>query len=123
MNDTLADAFIKRCIFCEIAHHDLRGQVEQRWDNSVLFTPLNPCVPGHKLVVPLRHVKDAAEDPDVTAEAYRDAASYLKQLDVQANLITSIGADATQSVWHLHVHVIPRFRGDNVALPWTYQRR
>lgn len=85
-----------------------------------VFEPLNPVVPGHLLVVPDTHVRDAAEDPDVAAGAMEVAAT-IAQRYTAANIITSIGADATQSVFHLHAHVVPRRPGDGLLLPWSGQ--
>ncbi|KUH36133.1 HIT domain-containing protein [Streptomyces kanasensis] len=76
---------------------------------------------GHVLVIPRVHVADAIEDPDVTAAAVRRAAQYAAEAGGDLNLITSVGADATQTVFHLHWHVVPRTAGDGLPLPWTPQ--
>ncbi|OHT47970.1 hypothetical protein BKG71_25700 [Mycobacteroides chelonae] len=50
------------------------------------------------------------------------AAVYLQRRgDIQANVITSIGPDATQTVFHTHIHVVPRRENDGLHLPWTGQ--
>jgi histidine triad (HIT) family protein len=74
--------------------------------------------PGHLLVVPRVHVADATTDPEVTAEVFAAAAELARDLR-PCNLITSCGEAATQSVFHLHVHLVPRREGDGLALPWT----
>lgn len=107
------------CPFCErIEARDFR------MDRAVLeagfFPPLNPVVPGHMLVVPLRHVNDAAEDPFLTGQVMTLAARLAGRLG-DCNLITSIGPAATQTVFHLHIHVVPRRTGDGLALPWVTQ--
>lgn len=108
------------CVFCDIATCDPHSQVEVRIRESVVITPLNPVVPDHKLVIPMRHVEDAGRDPHATAQVMRDTAIYLKRYDVgDCNIITSVGEDATQTIWHLHVHIVPRCAGDGLALPWT----
>jgi histidine triad (HIT) family protein len=84
----------------------------------VSFEPLGPVVPGHLLVVPKRHVTDARVDPAVTADTYRVAALLAREAG-ECNLITSVGAAATQSVFHLHVHVVPRRPSDGLRLPWV----
>jgi histidine triad (HIT) family protein len=109
------------CVFCDIVN----GQAPKPEHFSdiadvVIFEPLNPVTWGHLLVVPKRHVQDAGEDPDVTAAAMRTA-SVLVQSWPSANIITSIGVPATQSVGHLHLHVVPRREGDGLHLPWTGQ--
>jgi histidine triad (HIT) family protein len=102
------------CAFCPYFEGATRpGQV-------LAITPLNPVVPGHMLFVPEQHVEDAGEDPDVTADTMRAAASYARTLD-SCNIITSKGRDATQSVFHLHIHVVPRKPNDGLLLPWSNQ--
>ncbi|QQS21503.1 HIT domain-containing protein [Candidatus Saccharibacteria bacterium] len=110
------------CAFCRIAHSDPQGQVEITTDHGVVFTPLSPCVPGHKLVVPRLHIASAADNPGIAAQVFQDAATYVRDHGLQANLITSVGPDATQTMFHLHVHIVPRSAGDGVLLPWSYQR-
>lgn len=87
---------------------------------SVTFEPLNPVVPGHRLFVPRVHVADALERPDVTGHVMRYAAQWAAGHRMNpCNLITSAGREATQTVFHLHIHVVPRRDGDGLALPWT----
>jgi histidine triad (HIT) family protein len=106
------------CPFCQrIKAGEYTGQSY----GVVTFEPLHPVTAGHLLVVPRQHVRHAATAPSVTAEVMRQAAGIAGKLDTAANIITSIGADATQTVFHLHVHVIPRRRGDGLHLPWTGQ--
>jgi histidine triad (HIT) family protein len=109
---------LKACPFC------IRIRLEQ-FDaddgRAVVFAPLNPVTPGHLLIVPKTHVKDAASSPDITAYTYRLAAQLAKEQGGSFNLITSAGNPATQSVHHLHIHYIPRVAGDDLHLPWTGQ--
>lgn len=101
------------CVFCDkIA----AGDYLDEYDGIVHFAPLNPVTPGHLLVVPKIHVSDATEDPRVTGMTMFYAASLAK---APCNLITSAGREATQSVFHLHVHVVPRVKGDGLKLPWS----
>lgn len=105
------------CLFCEriaLKSYDRASTL------AVSFEPLNPVVPGHLLVVPRMHVVDAVEMPSVTAETMRFAALLADDVG-DCNLITSIGPLATQSVRHLHIHIVPRRAGDELALPWTGQ--
>jgi histidine triad (HIT) family protein len=103
-------------------------QYEREWvlppshGHVVAFAPLNPVTPGHMLVVPQAHVPDAAHSPDVTASVMFAAAILAGEVG-SCNIITSVGESATQSVFHLHVHVVPRRFGDGLALPWTGQQR
>lgn len=88
-----------------------------------VFEPLNPVTRGHLLVVPFQHVRDAAQEPHITAFVMEHAGRLLKNFDIQANIITSVGTDATQTVFHLHAHIVPRRPGDGLHLPWTGQAR
>lgn len=106
----------KRCVFC--AKFDgLPADVE-----VTDFEPLNPVAEGHRLVVPRKHVAHFAEDPKTSAKVMEHAA-YLSQWIPSFNIVTSKGKNATQSVFHLHVHIIPRREGDGLKLPWTGQKK
>ncbi len=109
------------CVFCEIVQRDPKGQIERHTPHAVVFTPLSPVIPGHKLVVSRAHVGSALENAGVTADTIRDAVQYAAKYGDQMNLITSVGKDATQTVRHLHIHIVPRHAGDGLALPWTGQ--
>ena len=108
------------CVFCDIATGAAPADVVRDWGACIAFTPLNPRVAGHVLVVPRAHVRDFVESPSVTALVAMRAAEYAVDVG-DANLITSRGAAATQTVPHLHMHVVPRVAGDGLALPWTGQ--
>lgn len=111
------------CPFCQrISKADYEGIYYM--ENVVFFEPLNPVVPGHRLFVPRVHVTDAADHPQVTARVFGAAATYAEQkrfFHTDFNLITSAGGAATQSVFHLHVHYVPRRKDDGLLLPWTNQ--
>lgn len=112
------------CVFCEIVHGRAPAEVILRWPDAVAIRPLSPVVDGHLLVIPRVHVDDALDDPVVTAVAMHRAAQLggqygMKQPGMGLNFITSVGAAATQSVFHLHIHVVPRLEGDGLMLPWT----
>lgn len=85
------------------------------------FEPLNPVTPGHMLFVPFTHVRNASEHPTLTGLVFQAAARWGKEQNREYNLITSAGPNATQSVWHLHVHYVPRAMDDGLYLPWTGQ--
>ena len=90
---------------------------------AVSFEPLSPLVPGHLLVVPRKHVTDAGSSPLDAAAAMHLAAQIagpLKWAD-SYNIITSSGPEATQSVYHMHLHIVPRRAGDGLLLPWGGQ--
>lgn len=108
------------CVFCAIVRGEAEATIAWRWADAMAIVPLNPVAPGHTLIIPTVHVIDALEQPDVTGKAFAHAAEYAKWQDAPAyNLITSAGGAATQTVFHLHVHVVPRRPGDGLKLPWV----
>jgi histidine triad (HIT) family protein len=108
------------CVFCKRIQD---GKFDLDDGHAVAFEPLNPVVPGHLLVVPREHVQDAGENPDVAARTMRLAAEIAQGAAYPYNLITSAGAAATQTIMHLHIHIVPRRPWDGLALPWTSQGR
>lgn len=106
------------CVFCDIVKGDAPAQIVAQWDDAIAFVPLNPVTDGHTLVVPREHVANAHVKPWVTGAVMRRAAAYWNG---PCNIITSVGVEATQTVFHLHVHVVPRRRDDGLHLPWTDQ--
>lgn len=109
------------CPFCKrIEACDLL--MDRAVPEAGFFPPLNPVTRGHLLVVPLRHVRDAAEDPFLTGHVMVLASRLAAKMG-DCNLITSVGPAATQTVLHLHIHVVPRRPGDGLMLPWTGQSR
>lgn len=110
------DSTMMSCVFCAIIDGTAPAIVVRRWPYALAIVPLGPVTDGHLLVIPTVHVRDATENPAISALAMR-AASELAQ--PPCNIITSAGAEATQTVWHLHLHVVPRRPGDRLALPWS----
>ncbi|MEV6868086.1 HIT domain-containing protein [Streptosporangium subroseum] len=111
------------CIFCEIAGGRAPAHVVAEWDDAIAFTPCSGgATTGHLVVISRTHVADVGADPAVTGAVMARAAELAARLDA-ANVITSKGQNATQSVFHLHVHVIPRAAGDGLPLPWTPQQQ
>jgi len=107
------------CVFCQIIAGESPAELVAEYPDALALVPLNPVTEGHLLVIPKVHVKDFRDEPMVTAVAMVRAAELSRDLRIfPANLITSAGKAATQSVFHLHVHVIPRRENDGLALPW-----
>lgn len=106
------------CPFCEIIAGRAPATVVHEWSDTIAIHPLNPVTPGHILVIPKVHVADFATDPKVSADAMLHAAQLMQWTDRPMNVITSRGREATQSVFHLHLHLVPRAENDGLALPW-----
>lgn len=111
------------CPFCAIAVGDAPATVIAEWPDAVAIVPHAPVAPGHWLVIPRVHVPDALADPGVTgATAARAAELAAAEGPDALNLITSVGTEATQTVRHLHWHLVPREAHDGLPLPWTPQQ-
>lgn len=106
----------KDCVFCKITSGEAPARVVYLWQDAIAIRPLNPCTRDHVLVIPKKHVMDAVEDPATTGLVFSRAAQIAPY---PCNLITSVGVDATQTVMHLHVHIIPRSAQDGLLLPWS----
>lgn len=106
------------CPFCQIVAGRAPATVVHEWPETLALVPLKPVVDGHTLVIPKRHVADFASDPEVSAQTMQRAAELMHWTPRPMNLITSRGREATQSVFHLHLHLVPRATNDGLALPW-----
>jgi histidine triad (HIT) family protein len=111
------------CPFCD---YDGPSPIIYDWPELRVFgfAPLNPVVPGHVLIVPRAHVEHLGSDPALSAVVMRCAARVVAGTrrspgKAPCNVIASVGAPATQTVMHLHVHVVPRRVGDGLKLPWS----
>lgn len=103
----------KDCVFCQIA--------KKIGKDIVCIDPLNPVVKGHKIVFSKYHSKDFTDNLLITLKVMKAATEIAHAMGGDFNLITSKGKNATQSVFHLHIHLIPRKKGDGLKLPWTDQ--
>ncbi|MFC0533137.1 HIT family protein [Phytohabitans kaempferiae] len=103
------------CVFCAIIAGTEPATIINRWPDAIAIVPRHPVTTGHLLVIPTVHVRDALQDPTVTGTCMSRAAQLARHA---CNLITSVGSPATQTVFHLHIHIVPRHSGDGLALPW-----
>jgi histidine triad (HIT) family protein len=112
------------CLFCGIVAGSIPSQTIDSDEITVAFMDINPATPGHALVVPRRHSTDLLDvQPDdlaaTTSAAQRLARRMTEVLDADGvNLINACGAAAWQSVFHFHIHVVPRYEDDPLELPW-----
>ncbi len=113
------------CIFCAIVAGELPATVVASDERAIAFMDINPATRGHVLVIPRAHSQDihdiAAEDlAAVIALAQLVAGRARRQLGAEGvNLMHSAGRAAWQTVFHFHIHVIPRYDGDPLVLPWV----
>ncbi len=112
-------------IFCKIVARELPATIVDEDELTVSFMDINPATRGHALVVPRRHTRDLLSvDPEdlraTTIAAQRLAGRMYERLGAEGvNLLNSCGAVAWQTVFHFHLHVIPRDAKDPLRLPWT----
>jgi histidine triad (HIT) family protein len=113
------------CLFCKIVAGELPAQVIAQRERAIAFMDINPATRGHALVIPRVHAADihaiAPEDLAACALLAKEVADLARErLGADGvNLLNSSGAAAWQTVFHFHFHVIPRYTGDPLRLPWT----
>jgi histidine triad (HIT) family protein len=113
------------CLFCGIVAGTVPSETIDSDERTVAFMDINPATPGHALVVPREHSADlleiGAEDLGATVLAAQRLARRMKDvLDADGiNLINACGAAAWQTVFHFHIHVVPRYEDDPLKLPWV----
>jgi histidine triad (HIT) family protein len=113
------------CIFCKIVAGDLPARIVDEDERTIAFMDIAPATRGHALVIPRAHSTDIVsvgpEDLSAVALASQRLAARAKErLDADGvNLLSSCGRAAWQTVFHFHVHVIPRYDGDPLRLPWV----
>ena len=112
------------CLFCKIIAGEIPCFKLFENDDTLAFMDINPANEGHALVIPKEHAKDvyAVSDASITATvktAKKIAAAIDKTLNPDGlNLLQCNGPAAAQSVFHFHMHVLPRREGDELKLNW-----
>src|SRR6266702_4290338 len=106
------------CLFCQIAKGELPAHVVLRDENVVAFLDRAPLLPGHVLVMPVPHVETLDDLPDsllapVFAAVRRTSVAVQKALAAEGSFVAT-NTRVSQSVSHLHVHVVPRNKGDGL---------
>ncbi|HVS28250.1 MAG TPA: HIT family protein [Solirubrobacteraceae bacterium] len=113
------------CIFCAIVAGDAPVQIVDEDEQTLAFMDIAPATRGHSLVIPRAHSRDlleigAADLAACLVAAQRLARRVHERLDASGvNLLNACGAAAWQTVFHFHIHVIPRYDDDPLRLPWT----
>lgn len=113
------------CLFCRIVAGELPSTRVHEDDRVIAIMDIFPATRGHALVIPRVHAQDVH---DVSEDDLAATALMAKRLAARA--VSGLGADgvtimqsngpaAWQTVFHYHVHVIPRYEGDPLVLPWT----
>lgn len=111
------------CVFCAIVAGESPAEVVHETDDTIAFLDIAPWTRGHTLVVPREHHDDWWDVPrslaGAVAEAAHDVAGLARQrLDAEGvNLFQATRRIAWQTVFHLHVHVVPRWADDGLPAP------
>jgi histidine triad (HIT) family protein len=112
------------CIFCKIVAGEIPAQILEQDQHTLTFMDIAPATRGHALVIPKRHATDLweiepAELSAVAQAAQRQSLRVRDRLGADGvNLLNSCRPAAWQTVFHFHMHVIPRYAGDPLKLPW-----
>ncbi|TME34828.1 MAG: HIT family protein [Chloroflexi bacterium] len=106
------------CTFCQIANGEIPAHIVHRDEEVVAFLDRAPLLPGHVLVMPVRHVETLDDLPDsllapVLAAVRRTSVAVQKALGAEGSFVAT-NTRVSQSVPHLHVHVVPRNKGDGL---------
>jgi histidine triad (HIT) family protein len=111
------------CIFCRIVAGEIPATKLHEDERTLAFMDIAPWTRGHALVIPKAHAADLGEigEGDLAAVAATARLIALRQKErlgaEGVNLLNAFGAAAWQTVFHFHVHVIPRYEGDGMRLP------
>ena len=116
------------CIFCKVLAHEIPEEFLWEEDETAAFMDINPWTRGHALVIPRNHSTDLLEIADGDLAATAAGAQRLARMQRErlgcdgVNLLNSCGQAAWQTVFHFHIHAIPRYAGDPLQLPTRPQQ-
>ncbi len=115
------------CIFCRIASGELPGNIVHRDDRVLAFLDVSPLMQGHVLVVPVAHV-DTLDDlpPELVGplfEVVRTMSIACQRALGAGGSFVAVNTRLSQSVPHVHVHVVPRHQGDGLFSPRPIWKR
>ena len=112
------------CIFCKVVAGEIPGEIVDSDERTITVMDINPATRGHVVVIPREHSENlitvSEQDLNATmASARRIAARIQEALSPDGfNVLNNVGRAAWQSIFHFHVHVIPRYHDDPLQLPW-----
>ena len=112
------------CIFCKIAGGDIPSATLYEDDDFRVILDLGPATKGHALILPKHHYANLYEIPEEMAAkamvlAKRMAAAMTEALGCDGfNIVQNNGEVAGQTVFHFHMHLIPRYNGDQAGIAW-----
>lgn len=113
------------CIFCKIAQGEIPAATLWEDEEFRVILDLGPASKGHALILPKKHAANIYEMTDEMVGkamilAKKMAAAMSKALHCDGfNIVQNNGETAGQTVFHFHIHLIPRYEGDNVGISWV----
>jgi histidine triad (HIT) family protein len=116
---------MSECLFCRIVAGELPSTRVHEDDRTIAILDIFPATRGHALVIPRVHAADLLDVDEDDLRACAVVAQLLADRAVRrlgadgVTVMQSNGAAAWQTVFHYHVHMIPRYAGDPLVLPWT----
>lgn len=114
----------ENCIFCKILAGEIPSTAVYEDDDFKAILDVNPAARGHVIILPKNHAANIYELPDEDASKIMIVAKKIATAIEKAyhcdgvNILQNNGEAAGQTVFHIHVHVIPRFKGDTVNIGW-----
>ncbi len=114
----------KNCIFCKIAAGEIPSSTLYEDDDFRVILDISPASKGHALILPKEHYANLYElDDEVAAKAFVLAKKMITKLtDIVKcdgyNVVQNNGTAAGQTVFHFHIHLIPRYENDHVGISW-----
>ena len=116
---------MKDCIFCQVARGESKSWKVYENDTVYAFLDINPATRYHTLIIPKKHYTNIF---DISEEELKDVISVVKKLSKlykeklgieNIQIISNTGAEAQQTVFHIHFHIVPRKKGDGQDVQWT----
>jgi histidine triad (HIT) family protein len=115
----------KNCIFCKIIAEEIPSATVYEDDDFKVIMDIFPAAKGHTIILPKKHSTNLFElDEDTATKALMVARKVASAMQAELNceginLLQNNGEVAGQTIFHFHIHLIPRFRGDQVQIPWV----
>ena len=113
------------CIFCKIAKGEIPSATVYEDDDFRVIMDVSPASEGHMIILPKEHAANVYELSDATASkiyvlAKKLATALKDELDCDGiNILQNNGEAAGQTVFHLHMHIIPRYYSDDISIRWN----
>jgi len=120
---------MENCIFCKIAKGEIPSAKVFENENVFVFLDINPLTKGHCLIIPKQHFENIF---DIDEGILKEIATTAKELSGKiknnlgatgVNLVNASGKDAEQSVFHFHLHLIPRYEDDSLEMNKWWQSK